>query len=71
MDPNLVVSKLVLEVDGRYGSYQMCNVCVDGKDPLGGMGRRRLQWGWGGNSYNLSSGGRYPHTSRNCSMTGG
>lgn len=71
MDPNLVVSKLVLEVDGRYGSYQMCNVCVDGKDPLGGMGRRRLQWGWGGNSYNRSSGGRHPHTSKNCSMTGG
>ena len=34
-DPHLVVTKLTLEVDDRYGKYSMCNVCIDGKDPLG------------------------------------
>jgi hypothetical protein len=60
--PDLVITKLVLEVDARYGQYQMCNVCVDGKDPLGNIGRRRRTQGWG------SAGNR---TARACSMTGG
>jgi hypothetical protein len=60
-DPNLVITKLSLEVDGRYGQYQMCNVCVNGKDPLGSMGRRRA----------LRGGSRGNHSARTCSMTGG
>lgn len=29
---DLVVNELVLEVDGAYGEYQKCNVCINGTD---------------------------------------
>eukprot|EP00755_Sulcionema_specki_P014778 Sspe_Gene.57631::Locus_31612_Transcript_2_3_Confidence_0.500_Length_1221::g.57631::m.57631 len=32
---DLVVSKLVLEVDGRYGTYGRCNICVNHTDHHG------------------------------------
>jgi hypothetical protein len=32
--PDLSITKLVLEVDNRYTSYSMCNICVNGRDPL-------------------------------------
>ena len=32
--PDLSITKLVLEVDSRYTSYSMCNICVQGRDPL-------------------------------------
>lgn len=32
--PDLSITKLVLEVDSRYTSYSMCNICVNGRDPL-------------------------------------
>ncbi len=32
--PDLSITKLVLEVDSRYTSYSMCNICVNGSDPL-------------------------------------
>eukprot|EP01052_Picozoa_sp_SAG31_P023808 SAG31_NODE_1986_length_6725_cov_3.779505_7_plen_152_part_00 len=31
---NLAVTKLVLEIDNRFTGYSMCNICVDGRDPL-------------------------------------
>ena len=34
--PDLVVTKLRLAVDRRFGYYQQCNICVDGHDPLAG-----------------------------------
>ena len=34
-DDHLVITKLTLEVDARFGRYQLCNVCEDGQDPLG------------------------------------
>ena len=40
--PDLVVTKLRLAVDRRFGGYQLCNICVDGHDPIippfGGFG---------------------------------
>jgi hypothetical protein len=32
--PDLVVTKLRLVVDRRFGLYQLCNICVDGHDPI-------------------------------------
>ena len=32
--PDLSITKLVLEVDSRYTTYSMCNICVNGRDPL-------------------------------------
>lgn len=32
-----VISKLVLQVDSRYGEYQRCNYCVNGTDPFSGL----------------------------------
>ena len=34
VDGDLVISKLVVEVDSRFGEYGMCNICVNGTDPL-------------------------------------
>ena len=34
VDPDLRVTKVVLEIDTRTGPYQACNICVDGKDPV-------------------------------------
>ena len=34
VDPDLRVTKVVLEIDTRTGPYQACNICVDGKDPM-------------------------------------
>ena len=34
MNPDLSITKLVLEVDSRYTTYSMCNICVNGRDPL-------------------------------------
>eukprot|EP01051_Picozoa_sp_SAG22_P022257 SAG22_NODE_5266_length_1050_cov_1.030494_1_plen_242_part_10 len=53
VDSDLVVTKLTLQVDSRYGTYQMCKVCVDGTDPLGGgggppPGKRKKKKGGGG-----------------------
>ena len=33
-DPNLVVTKLRLQIDRRFGAYEFCNICVNGHDPL-------------------------------------
>ena len=33
-DPDLVVTKLRLQVDDRFGAYETCNICVNGHDPL-------------------------------------
>lgn len=32
-----VISKLVLEVDSRYGEYDRCNYCTNGTDPFSGL----------------------------------
>ena len=56
--PDLVVTKLKLEVDNRFGQYQMCNVCLDGKDPLGFVRRRRRRlFGGGGGNHSWPGGG--------------
>jgi hypothetical protein len=34
---DLVVTKLRLAVDRRFGQYQLCNICVDGHDPLASL----------------------------------
>ena len=34
VDADLVISKLVVEVDKRFGQYGMCNICSNGTDPL-------------------------------------
>ena len=35
--PDLVVTKLSLEMDSRTGLYQECNVCHNGQDPMSAM----------------------------------
>lgn len=56
-----MVTKLVLEVDNRFGKYQLCNICVDGKDPLG-FRRRRLMRGGSGDEHG-------PGGEKSCQMT--
>jgi len=34
VDPDLVVTKVVMEVDSRFTNYSACNLCENGTDPL-------------------------------------